>query len=368
MDNPNQHRRQNDPPTHHAPAQRYSVQGSVGGPSERYRTAPLASSSTPRGLGGAPTYSTYYQEPAAAFSNPTNMPTTAMAYGSEYGADSRPQTQGFGGYNTGMMMYNVPQPNTQTPVYDAQQFGQRQQAAMQMMAPDVTSTYFNPEAGSAAAASMQHSGQGSSASAGVYQQGQSMSYAGNMPATGAMQQTSGAADSAMGEGQDYATSGLQEKWQNYQRQLGSVFQDISSVSLERAAETLLNISGWLLTQVAELGMKRAKMGKLDIVLTCRTGLSQDDASLHAERIKLWNDFNHAWLALCFRQKEIMSSGQQLSRSQQVMSQETIKKMGDELVRLCDGIESHGLVDYQYGVWEDRIETGIAVPFLFVVGS
>lgn len=195
-----------------------------------------------------------------------------------------------------------------------------------------------------------------------------MSYAGNMPATGAMQQTSGAADSAMGEGQDYATSGLQEKWQNYQRQLGSVFQDISSVSLERAAETLLNISGWLLTQVAELGMKRAKMGKLDIVLTCRTGLSQDDASLHAERIKLWNDFNHAWLALCFRQKEIMSSGQQLSRSQQVMSQETIKKMGDELVRLCDGIESHGLVDYQYGVWEDRIETGMAVPFLFVVGS
>ncbi|KAL6793432.1 hypothetical protein GGI42DRAFT_149123 [Trichoderma sp. SZMC 28013] len=338
MDNPNQHRRQNDPPTHHAPAQRYSVQGSVGGPSERYRTAPLASPSTPRGLGGAPTYSTYYQEPAAAFSTPTNMPTTGMAYGSEYGADSRPQTQGFGGYNTGMMMYNVPQPNTQTPVYDAQQFGQRQQAAMQMMAPDVTSTYFNPEAGSAAAASMQHPGQGGSASAGVYQQGQSMSYAGSMPGTGAMQQTSGAADSAMGEGQDYATSGLQEKWQNYQRQLGSVFQDISSVSLERAAETLLNISGWLLTQVAELG------------------LSQDDASLHAERIKLWNDFNHAWLALCFRQKEIMSSGQQLSRSQQVMSQETIKKMGDELVRLCDGIESHGLVDYQYGVWEDRIET------------
>jgi hypothetical protein len=170
-----------------------------------------------------------------------------------------------------MMMYNVPQPNTQTPVYDAQQFGQRQQAAMQMMAPDVTSTYFNPEAGSAAAASMQHSGQGSSASAGVYQQGQSMSYAGSMPATGAMQQTSGAADSAMGEGQDYATSGLQEKWQNYQRQLGSVFQDISSVSLERAAETLLNISGWLLTQVAELGMKRARWVNLTLCLHAEQG-------------------------------------------------------------------------------------------------
>ncbi|KAK7570727.1 hypothetical protein V3481_019269 [Fusarium oxysporum f. sp. vasinfectum] len=29
-------------------------------------------------------------------------------------------------------------------------------------------------------------------------------------------------------------------------------------------------------------------------------------------------------------------------------------MGNELVRLCDGIERHGLVDYQYGVWEDQI--------------
>lgn len=263
------------------------------------------------------------------------MPTTALAYGSEYGADSRPQTQSFGGYNAGMMMYNVPQPSTQTPVYDAQQFGQRQQAAMQMMAPDVTSAYFNPEAGSAAA-SMQHPSQASSASAGVYQQGQPINYAGGMPSTNAMQHTSGTADPAMGEGQDYAASGLQEKWLNYQRQLGTVFEDVSSISLERAAETLLNVSSWLLTQVAELG------------------LNQDDARLHAERIKLWNDFNNAWLALCYKQREIMSSSQQLSRSQRILSQETIKKLGDELIRLCDGIESHGLVDYQYGVLEDQI--------------
>lgn len=34
---------------------------------------------------------------------------------------------------------------------------------------------------------------------------------------------------------------------------------------------------------------------------------------------------------------------------------TVKRMGDELIRLCDGIEQHGLVDYQLGVWEDEIE-------------
>jgi hypothetical protein len=29
-------------------------------------------------------------------------------------------------------------------------------------------------------------------------------------------------------------------------------------------------------------------------------------------------------------------------------------MGKDLVRLCDNVERHGLVDYQYGVWEEQI--------------
>jgi len=29
-------------------------------------------------------------------------------------------------------------------------------------------------------------------------------------------------------------------------------------------------------------------------------------------------------------------------------------MGKELVRLCDIMEKHGLVDYQMGVWEEEI--------------
>lgn len=35
-------------------------------------------------------------------------------------------------------------------------------------------------------------------------------------------------------------------------------------------------------------------------------------------------------------------------------------MGNELIRLCDGIERHGLVDYQYGVWEDQITAGMCM--------
>ena len=38
-------------------------------------------------------------------------------------------------------------------------------------------------------------------------------------------------------------------------------------------------------------------------------------------------------------------------------------MGNEIIRLCDGIERHGLVDYQYGVWEDQIVAGKLLTLL-----
>lgn len=41
-----------------------------------------------------------------------------------------------------------------------------------------------------------------------------------------------------------------------------------------------------------------------------------------------------------------------------MTKDQIEGLGDELVRLCDGLERHGLVDYQYGVWEEQIEEGM----------
>lgn len=81
------------------------------------------------------------------------------------------------------------------------------------------------------------------------------------------------------------------------------------------------------------------------------GLTADDQNLHSDRIKLWNDFNHAWLAMLQAQKDLMSSGRQ---RQSLISQEGLEKLGNELVRLCDSIERHGLVDYQYGVWEEQI--------------
>ncbi|KAK2470836.1 hypothetical protein H9L39_17067 [Fusarium oxysporum f. sp. albedinis] len=265
------------------------------------------------------------------------MPGTAIAYGSEYGHDSR-RTQGFGDYSTAATaMYNVGQPSTQKTIYDAQQFSSRQPAAMQMMPPDIASRYFGSETGASPGPSLQQPAQGSSGSANVYQLSNAMNDSSNsMYSVRAMPQTTSTADVSMTDDHDYGEGALEEKWVSYQRQLGSIFQEIVNGSLESASETLLSVTSWLLSQVADLG------------------LNLDDTNLHADRIQLWNDFNHAWLGLGQRQIDLMTSCQQLSRTQSLVSKAMIKNMGNELIRLCDGIERHGLVDYQYGVWEDQI--------------
>ena len=38
----------------------------------------------------------------------------------------------------------------------------------------------------------------------------------------------------------------------------------------------------------------------------------------------------------------------------LIAQEFINKMAKDLIRMCDAVEKHGLVDYQYGVAEEQI--------------
>ena len=38
----------------------------------------------------------------------------------------------------------------------------------------------------------------------------------------------------------------------------------------------------------------------------------------------------------------------------LMPVELINKMASDLIRMCDSIDNHGLVDYQYGVAEEQI--------------
>jgi hypothetical protein len=48
----------------------------------------------------------------------------------------------------------------------------------------------------------------------------------------------------------------------------------------------------------------------------------------------------------------------------MLSADSMEKMGQELIRLCDLVEPHGLVDYQMGIWEEEILDSKGALFSF----
>lgn len=85
---------------------------------------------------------------------------------------------------------------------------------------------------------------------------------------------------------------------------------------------------------------------------------RDDETHHSQRLTLWEEFNHCWLALLQKQKEMVekmaATGQRPQQPQSVVEYDYLEKMGTQLVKNCDNMEKHGLVDYQMGVWEEEI--------------
>jgi hypothetical protein len=59
---------------------------------------------------------------------------------------------------------------------------------------------------------------------------------------------------------------------------------------------------------------------------------------------------------------MMESGQQLEWGQTLILREGLQNMAKELMGLCDNIERHGLIDYQYRVWEEQIMDSRCSPF------
>ena len=53
-------------------------------------------------------------------------------------------------------------------------------------------------------------------------------------------------------------------------------------------------------------------------------------------------------------QQVLDSGRPPAQPQSLLPKEFLEEMGNELVSLCDGLEKHGLVDYQMGVSEQEI--------------
>ena len=248
----------------------------AGGSGERtgYRPtpAPLSASNpgaTARTMGGSAGYNAYYQEPSAGTFPAGAMPQNAMGYHqspSDYGQTDTRQAQGFAAGSYNPMMYNVQQAAgaQSTGVYDANSQFSRQPTAMHMMSTDVGAPYFPNEPASAtvpATSAIQQSPASSSTPQTVYQQqavpsysNASMTNIGTM--AGASQQGSGAAEVSIEEDYPSSAGGLDEAYASYQTALKEIFQNIRNGVLAAASDSLLNVSDWLLSHVAELGRQQ----------------------------------------------------------------------------------------------------------------
>lgn len=84
----------------------------------------------------------------------------------------------------------------------------------------------------------------------------------------------------------------------------------------------------------------------------------DDAETGAFKAaeQLWKNFNYAWLALGGTQKNALLDEQ---RPANLISRDFIVDMIETLVHLGDRLEKYGLVDYDKGMWEERITAGMS---------
>ncbi|SMY21804.1 unnamed protein product [Zymoseptoria tritici ST99CH_1A5] len=131
-----------------------------------------------------------------------------------------------------------------------------------------------------------------------------------------------------------------QAWSSYQAQMRTIFTQAREGSLHEVGNLLLEVSHYLIGNAEALG------------------LTKDDDTVHDERVRLWDEFNRAWLVTLQMQydmaQEMMRTHQTLVEPRSIMSAQVLEHLSRELVRLCDSVENKGLVDYQMGVAEEEI--------------
>ncbi|KZF22658.1 hypothetical protein L228DRAFT_268045 [Xylona heveae TC161] len=323
---------------------------------DRFRQQPLLAARSPSsapqvgraeanaGYGFGYAEPSQYGTPAALPTNPMSYPATATA--AAYTPDQpRPQNT-YTQYGSSLM-YNVPQ--QPQPSYDpTQTYQPRQSAALEVLSTQfgVPQSYFVPgEPASAQGSGLtpQHASSQfpslpySQQTAADQRASVSQPYSAGMP-----ELSETATSEALEQQQNLAQepSSYDEAYNQYQMALRQTFENAHHGRLVEAGQSLLQISEWLLGHAEDLGLVR------------------DEQELHNDRIKLWTEFNTCWLAVLQKQKDMthdmLNRGLRPQPPQSMLGVEYLEKMGRDLVRMCDPMEQHGLVDYQMGVWEEQI--------------
>ena len=147
---------------------------------------------------------------------------------------------------------------------------------------------------------------------------------------------------------------LQEELRQYEQQLRSTFEAIIAGRVTDASDQIIPISRWLTSNVVPLGKCSGPIEDGSVLINL--GLHHDgEPTQYEERLNLWRQFNLCWEALGQKQKDITEQTLQTGRQPpDILSAETIRRLVDDLVTMCDQIDNYGLVDYEIGVAEEQI--------------
>jgi hypothetical protein len=220
---------------------------------ERYRIGQsISSEETSRSFVSSNAHLQYYHASPVAFSA-TNLSEVSAGYDASYGPNMQEQTPGFGSYNTEIMMYNVPQESTQTSLYDAPPFCSPNDRGTGHYPPsEITESLFS-SIGTASVPTLRDAISTTVPNSGAFlPPGPYLPYSGTMSGLQNLQAQPEPPNISEDIDERKAAE-LETKWHEYQRQLGTVFDEISGRDLERAATSLLTVSVWLLSQIPDLG-------------------------------------------------------------------------------------------------------------------
>ncbi|KAI7539547.1 hypothetical protein KC331_g9688 [Hortaea werneckii] len=284
------------------------------------------------------------------------MPSTILQYGQGMETQAAPRQQPQSQYQSygSNLMYGMAQPQAQTqPAQTAYeqvpQYRQRPGAASETVptgfgVPQTTQYYLAGQTGPTSAPAPDLAGQQLPTQ---YQQTPYSQTAVSAPQTypsTMIDPSQGGQYAAYSQQPQYTaqqqTRTVDQAFNEYQTRIRSIFTLVRDGTLRDVGTNLIQISQYLMGNAEALGLTR------------------DDEALHDDRIRLWDEFNRAWLTTLQRQhdmtEDMYRTNQAVQEPYSLMNSQALEQLSRELVRLCDMVERFGLVDYQMGVQEEEI--------------
>lgn len=333
----------------------------LGHPSDRFRQQPLASNTplstpAPAGPRGAQPYG-YDYDADSQFAGNMPQPYGQQQYSSGPPAPQRtPQTQ-YSQYGSSQM-YHVPGPqgDASSQYGTVSQYQQSQEPAIETMNGgyrNVTqSQYYGAGGGQEGAATAPAVPIAPQPMPSQYQ-AQQLGYPSH-PSPGARESSAFSAASmadprqvntpqgvfATGTYQD-ANDSSTKAYSELAKRTTSIFSLVQAVRLDQAAEEMLQMTDWLASSAERLNLTQDPL----------------DTTANQEKREQLSNFNNCFMAALQKQKDLLKarqSGQQLNPSHHLIDERRLSDMGDRIVSLCNGVEKHGMVDYELGIWEEEI--------------